>query len=389
MKKTARFMNDSSNHKSWESIWSYCQLDYRSWPSTVIPDHQKIKVKMNHDTKEIRLRFSNEYGRQPLRFEQVTINVNGKLAKVTVNQSTEIDILPGANLISDPVQVTMSVGDVLIIDTYTMESVELTGGIVTYSKLITQVTNYQLEEQIEQKDLFRMVAENNRMQYIYGISEIQIPQSKGNSSIVFFGDSLVQQGYIVDGLKLRVLERNYPNLAVLNAGIGGSRVLKGTDRNFDDYQRHGTSGLERFEKDIYSRGQVDSVIVLHGINDLITLEKGSEKVTIYQLIQGLGQYAEIAHSHGSLCYIGTLMPFGESIFYEDKLEEYRQEVNNWIRNNNYYDGYFDFDLAVASKQHPSRLNSECDNGDGLHLSEEGGRVVAETISIPQLQKKMI
>lgn len=83
------------------------------------------------------------------------------------------------------------------------------------------------------------------------------------------------------------------------------------------------------------------------------------------------------------------MPFGESIFYEDKLEEYRQEVNNWIRNNNYYDGYFDFDLAVASKQHPSRLNSDCDNGDGLHLSEEGGRVVAETISIPQLQKKMI
>ena len=377
-------MSNQSLQKSWDSIWSYCQLDYRSWPSKIISDHQKITIKLNNVAKEIRLRFSNQYGRQTLSFAKVTVTVKGRKQNVTVNQSTAIDILAGSNLISDPIQLPLAVGDTLTIETYLKHPVELTGGIVTYSKRITQVSNYHSEQQIPQKELFRMVAENERMQFIYGLAEVQIPRSEKNRVISFFGDSLVQQGYIVDGLKECLLEKQHSNLAILNTGIGGSRVLKGTDRNFDDYHRHGTSGLERFERDVYSRGPVDGIIVLHGINDLITLEKGNEKTTLPQLIQGLARYAQIAHAHGSFCYIGTLMPFGESLFYDDKLEAYRQELNRWIRNNTYYDGYFDFERTVASKRHPLRLARDCDSGDGLHLSEKGGARAAEAISIQRL-----
>ena len=127
-------MSNPSFQKSWESIWSYCQLDYRSWPSKIISDHQKITIKLNQVAKEIRLRFSNQYGRQTLSFTKVTVTVKGKKQTVTVNQSTAIDILAGANLISDPLQLSLAEGDTLTIETYLENPVELTGGIVTYSK---------------------------------------------------------------------------------------------------------------------------------------------------------------------------------------------------------------------------------------------------------------
>lgn len=365
----------------WNNAWGYRQQDYQSWPSKIGKDQQKISIRMTQSGSQIRIRFSNLFGQETIRFKNILVkNKNEKTGQiVSVNKLININLLPGSTLISDPVVVHFKKGDTLEISTILENEPTLTGGIVTYSDLITSVENFRLDKPILQKDLFRMVFENNKMQYIYGISGIDICSE--TPKIVFFGDSLTQQGYIVDHFKMKLINENNVEFGVTNYGIGGSRVLSNTDKEFDSYERHGVSGLQRFESDCFSQGLVRSIVILHGINDIIT---SNSKRIEEELINGLKQYAEIAHIHGAKIFIATLMPFGNSQFFSQEFEKARKKVNDWIRNNTHFDGYFDFSKAVENPNNPIFLKKEADSGDGLHLSDEGGRLVAESIELIKL-----
>ena len=231
-----------------------------------------------------------------------------------------------------------------------------------------------------QKNLFKMVHENNRMQFIYGIEELLIPHDSQQTKIVFFGDSLVHQGFIVDQLTLRFLKTQKWNTSIINKGIGGSRILFGTDKNSDDYNRHGQSGLLRFENDLYTSGPKEIIIVLHGINDILTTQYNNAT----EIINGLKMYKEIAHVHHSKVMICTLMPFGNSQFYSPALDEIRQEVNDWIRSSVATDDYFDLDKMVRDPLRPNCLDRNYDTGDGLHLNESGGRHIAKSMELNQI-----
>lgn len=376
---------------SWTDIWSYNQQDYRSWPSKVWQDHQEIQILMNHHADEIRIRFSNRYGIEPISFESVSICTKelSESVPITVSGQKLITIFPDNELVSDPIKCHIEPGTVVQLDTHLLNPVALTGGIVTYSRSITVVKNFDRDYLNPQDKQFRMVNENPKMQYIYGISGIDIPQNEKKHKSVVFGDSLVQQGFIVDQLKLRLLKEKLADVAIINRGIGGSRILSGTDRNFDYYNRHGLPGTLRFEPDIFAKGPVDSIIIIHGINDIITAFSDSAKnmFSIEELIKGWKQYAEFAKIHDTPCFICTLMPFGESIFFRSEYEAYRQEVNSWIKNNQSFDGYFDLDKAVSDEKEPFKLKNDYDSGDGLHLSENGGKRVAMAIDVDIFNQK--
>lgn len=368
----------------WNSIWGYSQIDYQSWPSKIWNDTQRINIVNNHDFNKIRIKFANLYGRETISFSRVTIqnlSLSSSMSeKVTVSGSESIHVFPGTRLISDPIKLHAKPGDIIQISTDLEKSVEINGGIVTYSKSITEITNFDNDCLILQKNMFRMVNENNRMQFIYGIEELLIPSDYNQTNITFFGDSLVHQGFVVDQLKLLFLEIKKNNVSIINKGIGGSRVLASTDRNSDFYNRHGCSGLLRFESDVYSSGRKEVVIVLHGINDILTTQYKNTN----ELINGFKQYKEIANIHNSKMIICTLMPFGNSIFYSSELDEIRQEVNSWIRSNLALDEYFDLEEMVKDTLKPNCLNINYDNGDGLHLNELGGRHIARSIQLNKI-----
>lgn len=368
----------------WNSIWGYCQIDYQSWPSKIQSDIQRITIVNNHDFSSIRMKFANLYGMEPIIFSKVSIrNLSASLdqsKEVTVLGSERVNLLPGSRLISDPIYIHANPGDVLQIETILAEPVEINGGIVTYSRRVTEVTNFDNDRLVLQKNLFKMVHENNRMQFIYGIEELLIPHDSQQTKIVFFGDSLVHQGFIVDQLTLRFLKTQKRNTSIINKGIGGSRILFGTDKNSDDYNRHGQSGLLRFEKDLYSSGPKEIIIVLHGINDILTTQYNNAT----EIINGLKMYKEIAHVHHSKVMICTLMPFGNSQFYSPALDEIRQEVNDWIRSSVATDDYFDLDKMVRDPLRPNCLDRNYDTGDGLHLNESGGRHIAKSMELNQI-----
>ena len=378
----------------WSNIWSYTQQDYRSWPSEVEEQVQVIRIRSNHDSRCLKLRFSNTYGQENLVFEKVCVRVINpdtlQLSEsevVTLHTSERISIFPEANLISDEVKLRIFPGSIIEIETTLQQKTILRSGMVSYSKAGIEVYNYKLKgkEKVftEQAELFRMVKENNRMFYIYGISGVDVLANDTAKTMVAFGDSLTQQGFWVEPLKRKLLKEKFHEMAVLNRGIGGSRILKGQNPENDSYTRHGMAGLFRFEKEVFMYGAVDVVICLHGINDLISRHDGSKEYpyTVENIQMGLLQYANIAHHHHAKIIIGTLTPMGNSIFYSEDLELERQEINRWIRNNSYFDGIIDFDKALLEVGKESLLQEIYDLGDGLHLAAKGGEKIAEIIEL--------
>ena len=173
-----------------------------------------------------------------------------------------------------------------------------------------------------------------------------------------------------DQLARRLLGANL-RVAVLNAGIGGNRVLG--DGN-------GVSALARFDRDVLAQPGVRHVIVLEGIND-IGGARDNPSPGARDLIAAHRQLIERAHAHGLKIYGATLTPFEGANYYTAAGEAKRQALNDWIRTGKAYDAVFDFDAAVRDPAHPARTLPQYDAGDHLHLNAAGYKVVADTIDL--------
>ena len=108
----------------WSNVWSYTQQDYRSWPSEIDNQIQVVRVRSNHHTKKLKIRFSNEYGQDELVFERVSIRVleagtlnPSETKTVTVSGLDQIYIFPTGHLISDEISLDIVPGSILEIET--------------------------------------------------------------------------------------------------------------------------------------------------------------------------------------------------------------------------------------------------------------------------------
>src|SRR5581483_3986870 len=85
-----------------------------------------------------------------------------------------------------------------------------------------------------------------------------------------------------------IAQHGKKEVAVLDAGIGGNRILHDAATNV----RFGVNALARFNRDVIAQSGVKYVIVLEGINDLGhagTSAPASETVSAEQIIAGLQQ----------------------------------------------------------------------------------------------------
>ena len=88
---------------------------------------------------------------------------------------------------------------------------------------------------------------------------------------------------------------------------------------------------------------------------------------------------------GLKIYGATITPFqGFDSYYTEEhgemREEIRQEINAWIRDNDYFDGVIDFDEALRDKDTPSFLAREY-SSDGLHPNVAGYQKMGEVIDL--------
>jgi len=161
---------------------------------------------------------------------------------------------------------------------------------------------------------------------------------------------------------------------VLNAGIGGNRVL--ADGN-------GPAALARFERDVLAQPGVAAVIVLEGIND-IGQARTNPSPSAADLIAGHKQLIDRARARGLRVYGATLTPFAGANYWTAEGEAKRQALNDWIRTARAYDGVIDADAVVRDAANPAKLRAEYDASDHLHLNAAGYEAIAGAIDLAAL-----
>jgi lysophospholipase L1-like esterase len=162
-------------------------------------------------------------------------------------------------------------------------------------------------------------------------------------------------------------------VAVVNAGIGGNRILN---------DGLGPAALSRLDRDVFAVSGVRWVLVLEGVNDIGTWrEPGAPALVATDLIAAYQLIIARAHARGLKVYGGTITPFGGSLYDGEEREAARQTVNRWIRTGGAFDAVIDFDAAVRDPANPRRLQSALDTGDHLHPNEAGYHVMADAIPL--------
>ncbi|WP_142217356.1 SGNH/GDSL hydrolase family protein [Streptomyces sp. SLBN-118] len=314
-----------------------------------------------------RLTLSNLLGRRPLTVAQVSLAlragsgadaVPGTLRRVTFHGLRRVTIAPGGQSVSDPVVLKIPYdGDLLV-------SVATHGGPVTVHPRARQ-TSY--------------VADGDRTQDVGGeayasrihtwrhLTAVDVLTREADGAVVAIGDSITDGTTATSDANRRwpdvladLLERRgTPHYGVLNAGIGGNRLLEGG---------RGPTALARFDRDVLARPGVRTVIVAIGINDLL---RAPRTATADRITAGFAELTRRAHARGLRVVGATLLPCGGYRGCTRSVQAVREEVNGAVRGGGVFDGVVDFDRALRDPYAPGRLKTAYDSGDHVHPSDAG------------------
>jgi lysophospholipase L1-like esterase len=382
----------------WTTAWWTSQLSLDSQnalPAADLTDATLRQiVRLQGPATRLRVRFTNRFGSAPLTIDGATIaravdvaspRIDGAtLRPLRFGGATAVTIPAGADYWSDPVDIKSAGGTDLAISLYVANPpAQQTGHPGSRATSYLVHGNYSADP-----DLTGAKTVDHWFQ-IAGI-EAAAPKAR---AIVAFGDSITD-GYGVkpntnarwtDALQRRL--RAAPGMgevAVLNAGIGGNRLLN---------DGLGPNALARFDHDVIGQPGVTHLIVLEGVNDLGTLTReapvpaAAHSALVVRMIDAYRQIVARAHARGIKAIGATIMPYAGSGYYhpDAQNEADRQVVNRWIRTPGNFDAVVDFDAAMRDPADPKRLRKDYDSGDGLHPSVAGYAAMAAAVPLGVLR----
>ena len=347
----------------------------------------------------VRIVLANTFGTAPLTIGAAEVALRDKDAAivaqsnrvVTFGGAARTTVPPGAILVSDAVDLVVRDFADVAIDLYLPDSTAGMKSPITMHPASWQ-TNYvsprgnyagAVSMPVEATTAYRRTdGLASASSFFLTRVEVMAPEPAG--AVVAIGDSITDGTHSTIDMNNRwpdVLARRLAEAGVrtgvLNAGIGGNRVL--ADGN-------GPSALARFDRDVIAQPGVTHVIVLEGINDIGQARQNAAPGAA-DLIAAHKQMIERAHAHGLRIYGATLTPFEGAASWTSEGEAKRQALNDWIRTGKSYDIAFDFDAAVRDPAHPARLRAQFDPGDHLHLNAAGYEAVANGIEIVRFRRQ--
>lgn len=330
----------------------------------------------------VRVRFSNSYGPAPLKIVSAHIALPAGAGAIDPKTDTpltfagqsSVSIPPGALEVSDPVHFQVApLSDIAITIHVADPEKEITGHPGA------RCTSYLVAGDHVSDPALPGATTTEHWYYINGI-DVAVP--KDAAAVAILGDSITDgrnslengNGRWPDNLARRLqAEKRTRAIGVLNQGIGGNRVLN---------DGLGPNALARLDRDIIAQSGVRWLVVFEGINDLGTRSAGAP-----ELIAAFQQIIARAHAHGIRVYGVTITPCGGSFYYGPNLEAQRQAINQWIRASGAFDGIIDFDAVARDPGDPTKLLASIDGGDHLHPSNDGYKILANSIDLRLFEKE--
>lgn len=352
-------------------------------PLTVNNQTLREIVHVSVGGSRVRVVLTNRFGSAAVTVGAAQIAQRDKDSKITADSAhpltfggrTPVTIPAGAEMLSDPVNITVPAMSDLAIDLFFPD--DLTQATLTTHGGANQ-TNY-----VSNPGNFSGAAEfpvqsTTPSWFFLGRVEVVAPEQVG--AVIAFGDSITDgtrstaniNGRWPDQLAKRLLEKPGNVRGVLNEAIAGNRLLSEAVVPF------GINALARFDRDVLGQTGATYVIVLEGINDL-----GMTKPTppVEDLIAAHQQIVERAHAHGLKIYGATLTPFEGAAYFSADGERKRQAFNNWLRTSKVYDGVIDFEAVVRDPQNPTKILPLYDSGDHLHPNDAGYLAMGNAIDL--------
>jgi lysophospholipase L1-like esterase len=340
----------------------------------------------------LRVVISNEGGAAPLyigaarvaRHAEGSAAVEGSDRALRFGGQADVTIPPGARLVSDPVDIALPALGEVAVSLYLPQPSQ-PAGFHFDARQIAYVADGDLT------NAERLPAAATQWSTRVYVSGLIVETPRPPTTVVTLGDSLTDGNGSTpsantrwpDALAERLVERN---VAVLNAGISGGRLLK---------DGMGHAGLERAGRDVFAQPGVRAMIVLLGTNDIGwpggPFAPSEPAVRAEAVIQGLRQLAEMAHAHNVRIMAGTIAPTERALegtplegHYSPEKDKVRQAVNRWIREGGAFDAVVDFDAVLRDPARPSRLKAAMDSGDHLHPGDAGYKAMAAVVDLDAL-----
>ncbi|NUF38550.1 SGNH/GDSL hydrolase family protein [Acinetobacter lactucae] len=338
----------------------------------------------------VRLIFTNQYGDQPLYIDKTTVGlVKGQSLKsknaypVYFSGKLKAQILPGKQLMSDPIQLPAPDHAELMVNTFiqrptTFKTFHWNAKQTSWIIAGNQTANLNTPSS----------AKTTTARLL--LSAVEVKPKRKAHVVAVVGDSITDGATATLDANTRWTDflakrLSAHHVAVINSGISGNRLLN---------DGMGDSALERLKKEVFQYSGVKTLIVLVGINDISwpgTAFAPKQPIPTFEaLTQGYKRVVEEAHRQGIQVIGATLLPFSGALpntpldnYYQPNKDELRQRINHWMRTSHTFDGVLDLDQGLKDPKHSDRLNPIYDSGDHLHPNDRGNQQMANLVDLKQ------
>ena len=395
-------MNTTINkNQTWCSMWGNAVSIAEHRPESYAKDITlRYPVYAPFDGTALRFTFDNYCGSEPVSITKATVSIadcdfncdditrkinlscpmqESATAQITFSGNSSVTIAAHERIISDDIFFQVQAGQTLCVNLYFADFTLMQSAV-----LITGPLSKGFFSLGDQTSAGRLPLDTSKTtNWFYFLSNIDILTSPDNHAVICYGDSITAQAW-PDELMLRLLREGKKHTSVIRRAASGTRIL----RQYDciTYDAYGLKGSNRFSHEIPTSG-ADTIIIQQGINDIIhpvgcdinPFRPMSDLPTAEELIDGLKWYVDQAHALGLSVYIGTLLPIEGWRTYAPFREELKNQVNEWIRLTDGFEGCIDFDLAVQDPDHPAAFKAGYNSGDHLHPSGAGYKAMADAV----------
>lgn len=373
---------DQSQGREWVAAWRAAPQQPISGVSKNGFANRTLRMVIRPDVTgdAVRVRLSNAYGDEPVQFGQATVAlqeagptvVGDSVRTLTVDGSDDFAIPPGEEVVSDPVDLRVRREQNLTISLF----LPTASGPATFHRW-AESTTYVSEKGDWSDEPGGSPYQTPTPSWFF-LSGVDISGPPVAGTVVAFGDSITDGHFATLDANARYtdwLGRRTPRHAVVNAGIGGNKILS-------DKATGGESALNRLDRDLIDQLGVTDVIVMQGINDIAAGRSAAE------VIDGLTEMITRAHAACLNVIGGTLTAWEGSSAYTTDREAVREEVNAWIRTGGAFDAVVDFDAVTRDPDNRHALRAEYDTGGGhIHPNDLGYRAMADAVDLQLLTGK--